>query len=119
MTIFKGESMRKEKESVLDQAILSLESAIEQKKSELCRHSSNDSSYNPLISMMGLKTILSLKVIGNIMKKSKEVTEETLSSMQQEIHEAPWKFLSKVGLIGLGLGIMLGSRYKEGSRRTK
>src|SRR5436305_933876 len=107
-----------EKEPILDKALKLLEKAIEQRRSEL-KHAFSSPSYSPLIKMFGLRTILSFKLLGNILKKSKEMTDENLVTLRREINEAPWTFLSKVGLIGIGLGVMLGSRYKRMERKKR
>lgn len=103
------------KESSIEEYLKVLENALEQKKREINQQIFTAAS--PLWKLMGLKTFLSINALQLVLNKSKEVTEENIERIRRKINRSPWEFLTKIGLIGLGIGVMLGTYYKSSLRR--
>jgi hypothetical protein len=107
-------------ESHIDESLQLLERAIEQKKQEL-KEQIFKPKYSSLMKVVGLKSLLTPRLFQNILTKSRKMSHMALSQFEEEIHDAPWRFLGKVGLVSLGIGVMLGSYCKEalGKREEK
>jgi hypothetical protein len=104
------------KDLSIDHVLESLESAIEQKKSQLGQNIAK-TDHSPLVNIMAIQTLFGLNSLKEIIHKAQEATDTAMDTFQEEISESPWRFLGKVGLISLGVGLMLGGRIQGRKRQ--
>jgi hypothetical protein len=105
------------KDLSIDHALEALESSIEQKKMEL-KEKSEKVNHSPLRAVLDIQTFAGLYSLEKIIEKAHETRDSVLETFQEEINESPWRFLSKIGLIGLGVGLMIGTRIQDKRKTT-
>jgi hypothetical protein len=92
----------------IDHAIEDLRHAIEKKKIELKEKIRPPES----------SSLFSVDELPHVLQKARELTESQLGKFQNEIKESPWEFLTKVGLMSLGVGLMIGSKIQSRRKTT-
>jgi hypothetical protein len=106
----------------IHRAFKSLEDAIEEKEAEL-RAKMAQGEYPAFISNFVSNSFQAMSTsVGkadDLYSGGRAVAQLAFTKAQKELDRNPWGFLGKVALCSLGLGLILGSRYRNSRSRAR
>jgi hypothetical protein len=106
----------------IHKAFKALEDAIEDKEAELkgrMEQAQIPDFVNNFVSNSFQAMGTSVGNVENFVVNGQAMAEGLIAKAQKEVTVNPWGFLGKVALCSLGLGLILGSRFRNSRSRAK
>ena len=106
----------------IHKAFKALEDAIEAKEAEIKDGMTQVQSpefINQFVSKSFQAMGTSVGSVENFVVSGQAMAQRVVAKAQQEVTLNPWGFLGKVALCSAGLGLILGSRYRNSRSRAK